>query len=81
MLFTSNNKIKHLTDKMSKIWMSRGDSRFHPTCRKLQTPFDILFVCGKVRDKAAVSNMPFIPDARGHMSACVQIHVHCYPEV
>ena len=28
-------------------------------------------LCGKVRDKAAVSNKPFIPDARVHMSACV----------
>ena len=25
-------------------------------------------LAGKIRDKAAVSNKPFIPDARGHMS-------------
>ena len=36
-------------------------------------------LAGKTRDKAAVSNKPFIPDAGGHMSACVQIHVQCYP--
>ena len=60
---------------MSKIWMSRGGSRFLPTCGNLLTPFDVLFVCRKVRNKAAVSNKQFIPDTRGHMSACVQIHV------
>ena len=27
-------------------------------------------LCGKVRDKAAVSNKPFIPDARGHICLC-----------
>ena len=25
-------------------------------------------LAGKIRDKVAVSNKPFIPDARGHMS-------------
>ena len=38
-------------------------------------------LCGKVRDKAAMSNKPFIPDARGHMSTCVQKHIQCYPGV
>ena len=42
MLLTSNNKMKHLTLKMVKILMSRGGSRFHPTCGKLLTPFDVL---------------------------------------
>ena len=47
MLFTSNNKIKHLADKLSKIWMSRGGSRFPPICGNLLTPFDVLFSLDK----------------------------------